>query len=387
MTTAAATPGRKFSLKAFLRGLALVVLLYGALAGYLWWIAPATLAKQQERLAAQTVSIAYPSPAPVASTPEPSQVADTKEVVKGSPPLPAGKTPPVTALPAITVTPAPPASTASAVPQTVSLPPAPLDGLFETAPQGRLPIVRKSDGMTPFNAYRRPFDRAAVKGPVISIAVIDLGLSDSALKAALDTLPPAVSFDVSPYAAAPDVLVAAARAKGHEIWLTLPLESEDYPRVDTGADTLLISAPPQQNLAKLAHVLGSAAGYAGLIASPNPAFLKSDNDARPILADLYGRGLGFVDTSETPGPLPQNLSLTQNAPYAAANIWLDNSATPDDIQAALGKLEQKAREHGSATGLIHPLPVSYREIKQWLETLPDKGITLAPLSAQADHKS
>ena len=57
-------------------------------------------------------------------------------------------------------------------------------------------------------------------------------------------------------------------------------------------------------------------------------------------------------------------------------------ATPDDIEKALARLEQRARERGSAVGIIHPLPVSYQEIGKWIAGLKDKGLALAPLSAQ-----
>jgi polysaccharide deacetylase 2 family uncharacterized protein YibQ len=286
-------------------------------------------------------------------------------------------TPPViTAVTPVTTT---PITTASAI---LSLPPAPIDGLYETTPKGRLPVIRKSDGLTPFKAYRRPFDRAAAKGPIISIAIVDLGISDSASQAALKDMPPEVSLDISPYAADPDSLVNEAREKGHEVWLTLPLESENYPRIDTGADTLLIGMPEQQNAVKLAQVLGSTAGYAGVITSRNPAFMKSVSDMKPILNSIYDRGLCFVDSSESPGIEPQTLAMGRNAPYANVDAWIDTSSNPEDIRKALAKLEERARSHGAAVGLIHPLPVSYQEVLKWIDGLQGKGLVLAPLSAQ-----
>jgi uncharacterized protein len=379
MTNAAASPGQKFSLRAFLQGMAVVIALYAVLAGWLWHFRKATEIRLQAALASQAAPIEFP-PAPATATaprifgtPAPS----ARNI--SAPPVTAPlvtKPPVITAVTPVTAT---PVTAASAI---ASLPPAPIDGLYETTPKGRLPVIRKSDGLTPFKAYRRPFDRAAAKGPVISIAIVDLGISDSASQAALKDMPPEISLDISPYAANPDSLVNEARQKGHEVWLTLPLESENYPRIDTGADTLLIGMPEQQNAVKLAQVLGSTVGYAGVITSRNPAFMKSVGDMKPILNAIYDRGLCFVDSSESPGVEPQTLAMGRNAPYANVDAWIDTSTDPQDIRKALAKLEERARSHGAAAGLIHPLPVSYQEVLKWIDGLPAKGIVLAPLSAQ-----
>lgn len=338
--------------KAFISGVIAVAMLYGLLAAELRHLAPYTLKHLQARLPSVTVAIEFPSVRELYGPPAP----------KTPPPNPTGNIRTST--------------------ETTALPAAPIDGLYESSPKGRLPVIRKSDGMTPFKAYRRAFDRSSAKGPIVSIAVMDIGISSSASTAALTEMPPEVSLDLSPYATDPDKLVAAAREKGHEVWLTLPVESDDYPRVDTGANTLLIGMPEQQNAIKLAQTLASTVGYAGVITSHNPAFMRSLSDMKPVLNALYDRGLGFVDSSETPGAEPQTLALHRNAPYASVDEWIDMPATPEDIQKALTKLEQKAREHGSAVGLIRPLPVSYQEITKWIAGLKDRGLVLAPLSAQ-----
>lgn len=349
--TAHARPQMQAFTKAFINGLVVVALLYGLLALELRHLAPATLRQLQAKLPFASVVIEssvhgiYGPPTP-ANLPTPAHVAQPETT------------------------------------DATALPPAPIDGLYESSPKGRLPIIRKSDDVTPFKAYRRPFDRMAVKEPIVSITIMDMGISTSASQTALNEMPPDVSFDLSPYAVNADEFVAEARKKGHEIWLTLPMESDDYPRVDTGSDTLLIGMPEQQNSVKLAQALGSTIGYAGVITSHNPAFMRSLSDMKPVLNAIYDRGLGFIDSSVTPGAEAQALAMRRNSPYASVDVWLDMPATPDDIKKALSRLEQKAREHGSAVGVIRPLPVSFQEVSKWIAGLKDKGLVLAPLSAQ-----
>lgn len=257
---------------------------------------------------------------------------------------------------------------------------APVDGLYSEGAQGRLP-VKRPDGLSPFKAYKRPVKLDGNK-PVISIAVTDMGLSDKLTETAVKSLPPEVSLIVSPYATAVETWVKSAREAGHEVWLSLPMESNLYPRVDTGPHTLLVGVPERENLQKLEWIMGRAVGYTGLVANYRDVFMNAPNDARPILGNIYKRGLAFVDSSGA-GGLAQTTAASMNAPYTNVNVWVDKPEnTPETIKASLSQLEVIAREGGFAAGVISANNVSFREVKTWLETLADKGFVLAPLSAQ-----
>lgn len=262
------------------------------------------------------------------------------------------------------------------------LPPAPLEGLFEETAQGKIPVIRK-DGMTPFQAYRRPFNRAAAGNkPIISIVITGMGLSDQATEAALHAMPPDITFSLSPYSAAPDMWAQESRARGHEVWMSLPLEPVSYPLKDTGPNTLVIGAPERDNLMKLMWLMGRGTGYAGFIAGQETDFVNSAADMKPVVGAIYSRGLGFAENAANAGAAAATLAMSMDAPYTAIDIWLDDTATQESIHAALDELEKKALAQGGAAGVIRALPVSYQEITRWLTTLDAKGIVLAPLSAQ-----
>ncbi len=260
---------------------------------------------------------------------------------------------------------------------------APVEGLYEDVEAGRLPLVR-ADGISPFKAYKKPFTNVGNK-PVISIAVADMGLSEKITESAIKSLPPEVSLIVSPYANGPDMWTTEAREGGHEVWLSLPMESATYPKTDSGPHTLLIGAPERENLQKLDWVMSRAVGYAGLIATYQPEFMNAQNDLRPILGSLYKRGVGFMSSSPA-GSLPETMALSMNAPYSKMDVWIDKpEATPEIIKASLQQLEVIAKENGYAAGIISPSAVSFRELQAWMETLKGKGIALAPLSVQTGY--
>ena len=260
---------------------------------------------------------------------------------------------------------------------------APVDGLYAEGSQGRLP-VKRPDGLTPFKAYKSP-NRLDGNKPVISIAITDMGLSDKLTEEAVKTMPPEVSLIVSPYATAIETWMKDARQAGHEVWLSLPMENNLYPRVDTGPHTLLVGAPERENTQKLEWIMGRAVGYTGLVANYGDVFMNAPNDARAIVANIYKRGLAFVDSSGV-GGVAQTTAASMNAPYTNINVWIDKPEnTPETIKASLSQLEVIAREGGFAAGVISANNVSFREVKSWLETLGNKGFVLAPLSAQAEQ--
>jgi polysaccharide deacetylase 2 family uncharacterized protein YibQ len=264
----------------------------------------------------------------------------------------------------------------------VALPRAPIDGLSEDAAGGHLPKIRDSDRLSPFEAYRRPAPAIKPGMPTVSIGVVDFGLSGDASKQALSDLSPDVSMVMTPYTTSADYWVGEARNNGHEVWLELPVETDLYPRDDSGPQTLLISAIERINMNKLTWIMSQAQGYVGLVTPYQPAFMKSENDVRPVMNEIYGRGLGFVDGSTSISPPPQKFSYSNGAIYRNTDAWIDIPSTPEHMAAALRQLEVAAQSGGSAIGMIHSTPEGLKALQTWIDGLPQKNIAITPLSAQ-----
>lgn len=393
----------RFSVKAFSAGLGLVALIYAGVAGWVFLQGPHAIEMRAEKLASNTIKINRAKPlmsGKVAMKSEaygPYQEARTQQPDPVAPPdnhpdqnaaLSHTEEPEVQAAPVETPKPEVPQED----PQLAKLTKlssgmygAPVDGLYEDTKEGRLP-VKRSDGLTPFKAYKRPFAAATNNKPVISIAIMDMGLSAKATESAIQSLPGEVTLIVSPYAASPDMWVNEARTDGHEVWLSLPMESGSYPKSDPGPHTLLVGSAERENIQKLEWTMSRAVGYAGLVSSYKPEFMASSNDVRPILGEIYKRGIGFLDSSSMPGGIAESSALSMNAPYSNVDVWIDRPEdTQEIIKASLQQLETIAREQGFAAGIIHPSAISYREIQSWIATLDGKGFALAPLSAQTGY--
>jgi len=261
-----------------------------------------------------------------------------------------------------------------------ALPPAPIDGLSESKDGRILPVTRIQDDMTPFQAYKKPFTAEKDKN-LVSIVVLDFGMSDKISTSLLDNLPPEISLVISPYTSNASKWASAARAYGHEFWLSLPMQTKED---DTGPNTLLSGAPLEQNKARLMNVLSSAVGYAGLVTQKNHVLKPDDGGASDVLTQIFGRGLALAESNPSETAYGLSVAMESGYPYAQNNFWIDADLRPEYIDRALRELEMQAANKGKAIAFVHPYPVAMKKIQQWMLGMEDRGLQLAPLSAMTE---
>ncbi len=311
-----------------------------------------------------------PAPAPVAAVPPPA-----------APTLP--QAPPA----------APDAATTPA-PKSAGLPPGratpgPIDDpdptLLAPARAGDGAMLPRLDagGRGPMQAYARGFDATTLR-PRIGIVMAGIGTSDTDSQDAIRSLPGAVTLAISPYTLRPARLLDAARIAGHEYLLSLPMESYGDANNDAGDHALLAAAPPAQNADRLDWALSRIQGYAGVTGAlgrlRGERFAAAADPFAILLHALAARGLFFVDARPNavlpPGIPPPGVWA------ADIDLVVDEPAVRSEIDARLAQLEAIARQRGSALGLAGtPRAVTIARIADWANSLPGKGLVLAPASA------
>jgi len=260
-----------------------------------------------------------------------------------------------------------------------ALAPAPMEGLTETLNGKTLPIARIQDDMTPFMAYRKPFSPIAGRA-LVSIVVVDFGLSGKVAQSILDNMPDNVTLAMTPYA--PDITkwATSARAYGHEFWLTLPMKTTIG---DSGPYTLAPAQSVDENQKRVTAVLGAVIGYTGLITEKDHLFTPEHAANGPILNQIFGRGLAIAESNPDIPAFGLSAALESGYPYMQNNYWLDADLRPAAIDMALQELEAQATRKGKAIAFIHPYPLVINKVQEWAATLDEKAIQLAPLSAMA----
>ena len=373
-----------FSVRSFFKGLAICSIFLLVVIAWAWFNADNTRQERQEKLASKTAIIQK----------------DVSEVYRigeasGSPVL-TMPTVDLTQTPSNEQTPSPPpaqavdnTTPAETIIKTVSggkdaLIEAPVAGLYESASVGLLPTRREEDNLTPFEAYKRPFQRQSDK-PLLSFVIFDAGLSREQTEKIINDFPPEVTLVFSPYSRDLKLLTDVARQDGHEVWLTLPLETKNYPLDDPGPSSLLVNASAEQNKSRLISLLASTQGYAGFFSQKDHVFRREDAVVNPALQEIFERGLAIIDSNTSLYSFVGELAARRDYPNAKINLWLDDNLTAVALNQKTRQMIEFANANGKAIVMLRSNPASLKALDKFLKSAAAKDYQLAPASAQIKY--
>ncbi|MDQ0466307.1 polysaccharide deacetylase 2 family uncharacterized protein YibQ [Caulobacter ginsengisoli] len=252
------------------------------------------------------------------------------------------------------------------------LAPAPIAGLFQPGPGGGLLPIVGANGLTPAQAYARPF--TADGRPRVALIVSGLGLNAANTRRAIEELPPEITLSFYPYAEGLQAWIDMARANGHEVLLEVPMEPPDYPANDPGPYTLLSTGSASEITKQLDWVLSRATGYFGLTNYQGGRFMAQPAAMTTFASQLKQRGLGFIDDGK-------GARRGMGPPRASADRIVDEDMSAASTGQQLAALEDMARSGGQALGSGLCFPVTIDVAKTWARTLGQRGFQLAPASA------
>lgn len=241
--------------------------------------------------------------------------------------------------------------------------------------------VADAPKLPPMRAFARPAP-ADETHPRIALVVAGVGLNEADSLEAARALPPDVTLAVSPYAAHLATVVPAARAAGHEVLMSVPMEPAGYPLADPGDHALMAGATRAQNRERLDWALGRADGYVGATSvlgdMRGERFSAVADQMEPVAARLAALGLLYIDGRTGAPRLP-------NLPSRDTDLVIDSNSDPAAFDARLAALEARAQAQGSALGVVGAVrPAITARLASWARGLGARGFTLAPVSAVVD---
>ena len=255
--------------------------------------------------------------------------------------------------------------------------------LLEPAPsyEGRFLPRIGADHRMPMRAYAAGQDPGETR-PRIAVLMADFGPNERDSEEALRALPPAVSFAVPPNSRAGERLMAAARARGHELLAVIPMEPSDFPAANPGEKALLTGASPGQNALNLEWALSRFTGYAGVTAVLNrmhgERYANMSELYAAVLEEVAHRGLFYIDPRPR-GAAPRKAGMP---PYRAIDLVIDAVPVRAELDQQLAQLERIARSDGAAFGLLEgPAPLLVDRVSAWATGLAARGYALVPVSA------
>ncbi len=244
-------------------------------------------------------------------------------------------------------------------------------------PEPQRPVAIRTD---PVMAYAVPV--AVPKGmPVIAVVIDDMGL-DRANGQQVLTLQAPLTLSFLTYADNLSTWVSKAREGGFEVMAHVPMEPLSK-RENPGPKALTVSLTPAEVDARMGVLLDSWSGYVGINNHMGSKFTADKERMARVIEALKARGLLWLDSKTTGSSVGSALARAAGVPTVDRDVFLDNVQTEAEVRKELANVEQIARQRGSAIAIGHPHKTTITVLRQWLATLPEKGIAVVPLTEVA----
>jgi polysaccharide deacetylase 2 family uncharacterized protein YibQ len=211
----------------------------------------------------------------------------------------------------------------------------------------------------------------------IAIVIDDMGV-DRPRSDRAAALPAPLTLAFLPYARGFETQMAAARSRGHEILVHMPMQPIGVE--DPGPDALTVALDPAEIRRRLAAALDRAGPAVGINNHMGSRFTVDREAMRPVLEELQARGLLFLDSRTAGGSVAPSLARALEVPYAARDVFLDNEPTRAAVEARLAELEAVARRQGHGIAIGHPHDGTLAALSAWLPAAGARGFALVPVS-------
>ena len=213
---------------------------------------------------------------------------------------------------------------------------------------------------------------------MIAIVMDDMGLDDREVSAVTE-LPAPLTLSYLPYARNVQTKVDAARHRGHEIMLHLPMEPS-LASADPGPDALLTSYDQIELLQRIDRNLGRFTGYVGVNNHMGSRFTQDRAAMTAVIDVLKSRGLLYLDSLTSPHSIAYDLARKEGVVAAKRHVFLDHEDESRFIAGQIAVTERIAKRQGYAIAIAHPRPKTLNALAGWLPGLRENGFILVPLS-------
>lgn len=225
--------------------------------------------------------------------------------------------------------------------------------------------------------YAVPF-RDLNSRPLVAIVIDDVGLDRPRSRRAWE-LPGPMTMSFLPYARDLGEQARAARARGHELMLHLPMQPTGSN--DPGPGALLVSLGDAELRQRTNAALDSFSGFAGVNNHMGSRFTAYRPGMETVLKQMKPRGLMFLDSRTTPQSVGDQTAHELGVPSIVRHVFLDDEESVEAVRRKLAEAEAVARRQGFVVAIGHPHEATLQALQEWLPTVQGKGLALAPATA------
>ena len=232
---------------------------------------------------------------------------------------------------------------------------------------------------TPYRSSEDQNDSSA------QLAVVLFGFGDDvALERTFADLTAPFAVALAPDEKTSDAMFHAARAQGREVVLHLPLEPINYPQVNPGPGTILVTMKPTQigglmrRYLERAGPVAAVANHMGSLATQDMTVMSA------VYRELHRQRVPFLHMTPAAGavckPLASELGVSYEEPDAVID-YEARSQKPVLLDRRWRDVLSETRIRGHAVVMLRATPLTRRWIAQALDVKHLKGVSVVPLSA------
>jgi len=268
-----------------------------------------------------------------------------------------------------------------AEPQEIGLAHLPDPDFVERGATGVIPR-RSDDGRRPMDIYSREPDTSGNFGVArIVIIVGGIGVSQTASQNAIRKLPPSVTLAFAPSGNSLARWMQAARKKGHELLLQIPMEPFGFQQSSGNQRTLLSGDNDEENIANLHWAMSQITNYVGLMNYQGAKLLADEAALKPVFDEIAERGLLFVDDGSAGNNKSKIAAARSILPFASGHVQIDAKRSRRDIAEQLAALVAEAKRTGVAIGVANGFSDSIDMIAEFAAQAGKIGVEITPVSA------
>jgi polysaccharide deacetylase 2 family uncharacterized protein YibQ len=264
-----------------------------------------------------------------------------------------------------------------------------LDGREAAGPHGttrltlRLGLPRHALVELLLTAPPRPQDPGERPAPRLALVLYGFG-EDVEQARGVFALPVPFAVAIVPGTKSSAALFRAAHERDREVVLHIPLEPVNYPQLDPGPGTLLVTTKPDRATGTVRRWLDQSGPVAG-VANHMGSFATQDMTLmRAVCRELRRRHLPFIHVQPAAGAVCRSVAAEMGVVYDEPGAVLDfeaRAATAKALDARWSGILKEARARGRLTVWVRATPLA----REWLGRATTRkrlgDVDLAPLSA------
>jgi polysaccharide deacetylase 2 family uncharacterized protein YibQ len=231
---------------------------------------------------------------------------------------------------------------------------------------------------------RQPLPGDAASDPA-RLALVLYGFGeDAAMADSFFALPAPFAVAVVPGTRTSERVLLHARQREREVVLHLPLEPLNYPHVNPGPGTLLVTMKPGRISAAVRHYLDQAGTVAAVANHMGSLATQDMTVMTAVYRELKRRHVPFLHVAPAPGAVCKSLAADMGLNYAEPDAVVDGEARqsePKALDRRWTALLKEAHARGHLVVMLRATPLTQRWLPRALDPKRLDGVSLAPLAA------